>query len=273
MIYDLNIDLNYRCYQSLSYELGGVPFRCRHTGIDVWGAKGSGLDSLTLIFDLDGTIVDTAPDLVAATNHALATVDLAPVPGEIIAPFVSFGARAMIDHALELSGQKPDTDIREKMLSDFLTYYGDNIAVHSKPYDGVLEILEKYKRIGARLGVCTNKREGFARKLLKELAMERHFDAITGSDTLPVHKPDPGHLIATVILAKGNLDRAIMVGDSKTDIDTARAAGMPFLGVSFGYTDVPMLQLGPDGIIDHYAEFDAALNAIGEARKATGADY
>ena len=231
------------------------------------------MNNLTLIFDLDGTIVDTAPDLVAATNHALATVDLKPVEGDFIRPYVSFGAAAMIDRALEISDAAPGDDIRVNMLKDFLNFYGDNIAQLSSPYEGVLETLEKYKRIGARLGVCTNKREALARKLLKALDMDQHFDAVAGSDTLPVRKPDPGHLIATIIIAKGNLDRAIMIGDSKTDIDTARAAGMPFMGVSFGYTDVPMAALKPDGLIDSYGEFDATLNAIGEARKATGADY
>lgn len=231
------------------------------------------MKNLTLIFDLDGTLVDTAPDLVSATNHALKHLDLEPVPADEISPYVSFGARGMIEHALKYSNVKAEQVVREKMLNDFLDYYTENIAVKSHAYEGVVEVLEKCKRAGAHLGVCTNKREGLSRRLLKALDLDHYFDAVTGSDTLPVHKPDPGHLIATAILARGNLDRAIMVGDSKTDLDTARAAGLPFIGVSFGYSDIHMSELRPDVLIDHYNEFDGALFKIADARKAAGIDY
>ena len=227
----------------------------------------------TLIFDLDGTIVDTAPDLANATNHVLAAQGLDAIAPEAIRPHVSFGASAMIDHALSLSGNHADDDLKEKMLIEFLEFYARNIANESRPYPGIVELLEKFSNTGARLAVCTNKREALARRLLKALDMESHFHAITGRDTLPIYKPDPGHLLGTIIIAQGNLDRSIMIGDSKTDIDTARAAGMPFIGVSFGYSDVPMAALKPDVLIDHWGEFDDALKKIVADRKQAGIEY
>ncbi len=227
----------------------------------------------TLVFDLDGTLVDTAPDLAGATNHALAEQGLSAVDPESVRKNVSFGASAIIAHALDLSDHDADETLQETMLRDFLAFYGDNIANESRPYPGVVDMLEKFQKSGARLAVCTNKRENLSRRLLKALALDGYFHAVTGRDTLPVHKPDPAHLLGTVIIAKGNLDRTVMIGDSKTDLDTARAAGMPFIGVSFGYSDIPMAVMKPDALIDHFGEFESALKTIADQRKQTGAEY
>ena len=217
---------------------------------------------LTVAFDLDGTLVDTAPDLIGATNHTLAMIGLGPVPGEAIRAVVSYGARRMIESGLEWHGaQRPQTDV-DALLEHFLTFYADNIAVDSRPYPAVTETLHALTARGARLAVCTNKREDLSRLLLHRLGLAPQFAAICGRDTFPVCKPHPDHLRRTIAEAGGVAGNAVMVGDSDTDLNTARAAGIPFIGVSFGYTAVPMRDLGPDVLIDHYDDFHAALDAL-----------
>ncbi len=217
------------------------------------------MQGLTIIFDLDGTLVDTAPDLVAATNHVLARVGAAPVDGDRLRPLISFGARAMIEHALAWREHELGTEEVDRLLEQFLAHYEANIAVHSRPYAGVADVLALLQEKGARLGVCTNKRERLSRSLLDALGLRAHFHAVVGRDTLTVAKPDPGHLIGTVIMAGGNLSRAVMVGDSETDVEAAKRAGIPIVGVSYGYTDRPMHSFAPDVLIDQFTELVPAL--------------
>lgn len=215
---------------------------------------------VTLVFDLDGTLVDTAPDLVHATNHVLGSLGLAPLAAGQVRPWISFGARRMIIEALAASGQpSANTDTIDGLLEQFLTHYVANIAVASRPYAGAVAALGRYQEQGATLAVCTNKREAMALKLLEALELAPMFAAIAGRDTFPVSKPHPDHLRGTIRLAGGNDARAIMVGDSAVDIATARAAGVPVVGVSFGYTDIPIRELEPDFAIDGYDELDAVL--------------
>lgn len=219
-------------------------------------------DGLTIAFDLDGTLVETAPDLIAATNHVLAGEGLAAVPGDVIRPEISLGARAMIEKGLKASGASRDAAAIDRLLDRFLAYYEANIAVHSRPYPQVEAVLARYRAQGCRLAVCTNKRERMSRVLLDALDLARHFDAIAGRDTFPVCKPHPDHLLGAVRLAGGDPGRAVMVGDSNTDISTARAAGVPSIAVSFGYTDVPARDLGAGAVIDHYSAFDDAMARV-----------
>lgn len=224
------------------------------------------MDGLTVVFDLDGTLVDTAPDLVGATNHALADIGLAPVGGHLLRPWISFGARRMIVEALaHSSAPLPDPQV-DRLLDLFLCYYEVNIARESRPYPGVLDAIGTLRDAGARLAVCTNKRESLSRSLLAALDLERHFDALAGRDTFTVHKPHPDHLRGAIRLAGGDAARSVMVGDSDVDIATAKAAGIPVVAVSFGYTGVPVAQLAPDRVIDHY---DALLPAIRELHVAS----
>ncbi len=225
------------------------------------------MDNLTAVFDLDGTLVDTAPDLVGATNHALSDIGLAPVGAKLLRPWISFGARRMIVEGLNHSGQAlPDAEI-DRLLDLFLVYYEGNIARESRPYPGVVAAIEALAADGARLAICTNKREGLSRSLLAALDLDRHFHALAGRDTFPVCKPHPDHLLGAVRMAGGDPRRALMVGDSCVDIQTAKAAGIPVIAVSFGYTDVPVSQLSPDRIIDH---FDALMPAIRDLRDLPG---
>lgn len=217
------------------------------------------MDGLTLVFDLDGTLVDTAPDLVCATNHVLGLRNLVPVDGAEVRPYVSFGARRMIEHALTLRGQLLPAEEVDHLLGQFLDFYAENIAVESRPFDLVPELLDTFAERGLRLAVCTNKREDMSRKLLTELGLADRFQAICGRDTFPVCKPHPDHLTGAILRSGGSAIRAVMIGDSDTDVQTARAAGIPIIGVTFGYSDVAMRDLQADVVIDHYAEFEDAL--------------
>ena len=213
----------------------------------------------TLVFDLDGTLVDTAPDLAAATNHVLAQIGLAPVNEAEIRPFVGHGALVMIEQAAAAHGRHLQGQDLYNLFEVFLRYYERNIAVTSKPYDGVIAALEKLRRDGAKLAVCTNKIEAHAKALLADLDMTRLFSAITGRDTLAVFKPDPGHLTGTIALAAGTSAKAIMIGDSETDIRTAKAAHIPVVAVTFGYSVEPVASFAPDAIIAHYDELEGVL--------------
>jgi phosphoglycolate phosphatase len=216
----------------------------------------------TLVFDLDGTLVDTAPDLIAATNHVLAGIGLPGVSEHELRPLIGHGARFMVEHAMGPDAAKLSDDERKRLLDRFLDYYGNNIAVGSRPFEGTVAALERFKSAGAKLAVCTNKNEKMSKVLLDAVGMGRLFSAVAGRDTFAVFKPHPEHLLGTIRLAGGDRSRAIMVGDSRVDIETAKAAGVPVVAVSFGYTDKPVRELGPDTVIDHYDELEPAIVAL-----------
>jgi phosphoglycolate phosphatase len=224
------------------------------------------MKNFTVVFDLDGTLVDTAPDLISAVQHVLGLVDIVDVDPDALRGQISFGGRAMIAEALRLAGREKvaDSDLN-RMFDEFVDYYASNIAVESAAFNGVELVLRALNEAGARLAVCTNKREDRSRKLLKELGLHPYFHAVVGRDTLPVYKPDPGHLIGTIILADGNPGRAVMVGDSENDVLTAKKAGIPVIGCTFGYSPVPMEQIGPDAIITSYGELQGAISSAVQA--------
>jgi phosphoglycolate phosphatase len=220
------------------------------------------LTDATIVFDLDGTLIDTAPDLAAATNHVLGLAGLSPIPLATLRPFIGHGSRAMIDAGLRLHERSVPHDELSRLHEHFLTFYADNIAVGSRPFEGIPELLDALIAGGARLAVCTNKLEGLSRELLRQLGLDVKFAAVAGRDTFPMCKPAPGHLTGTIEMAGGEAARAVMVGDSEVDIATAAAANVPCIGVTFGYTQRPVQELGPDAIIDHYREFMPALAKV-----------
>ncbi len=228
------------------------------------------MSALTVVFDLDGTLVDSAPDLGSAVNRMLGKLDLAPIGIEKMRTMVSYGARVMIERGLASHGVKKTEAEVDALLAGFLVDYGKNIAVETRPFPGAVEALQRLTQAGHRLAVCTNKREQLARKLLGALKLEGYFHAVTGRDTLPVHKPDPGHLIGTVILADGDLGRAVMIGDSDVDIVTAQAAGIPSVGVTFGYSAKPIASFKPTVVIDHFDALDGVLANLYPVRKRSG---
>lgn len=222
----------------------------------------------TIVFDLDGTIVDTAPDLIGTLNHVLTGAGCRPLPPATARPLIAYGARRMIEHGLRAAGRDPGPSELDDLLELFLSHYSERIADASRPFPGVVAALERIAGAGAKLGVCTNKLEGLSRKLLRALDLERYFGAVVGRDTLAVCKPHPGHLTGTVERLGGRAERTVMVGDSAVDIETARAAGAPVVAVSFGYTSAPIASFSPDRIIDHFDELEASLCALlgGQAR-------
>lgn len=217
---------------------------------------------LTVVFDLDGTMVDTAPDLISALDHLLGKLGLPPSDPEVALPEVGHGARAMIDKAIHALGHKVSPQDLDPMVEDFIAYYRDNIAVKSRPFPGFEDEARWLSAQGARLAVCTNKREELARKLLRELRLDGLFLSIVGGDSLAVRKPHPDHLLATIKAAGGDASRAVMVGDSAADVDAARAAGVPVIAVDFGYSGEPVKALKPDAIIHHFNELRGALERI-----------
>lgn len=220
------------------------------------------MHDLTIVFDLDGTLVDTAPDLIAAANHALADIGLQPVPGEVLAPAIALGARFMIMDGLKHAGRKlPDKEV-SRLLGLFLEYYLAHIADRSRPFPGALAAVKALKASGARLGICTNKRSHLSNALIEALQLTPLFDAVVGRDAAVKSKPSPEHLWETISLAGGDARRAIMVGDTLVDVATARAAKVPVIGVTFGYSDVPMRELAPDVVISDYAELLPAIGTL-----------
>lgn len=218
-----------------------------------------------VIFDLDGTLVDTAPDLWRATNHVMALCRRRDVTLDEVRAFVGHGARKLIARGLAATGKLlADQDI-ESLYVKFVAYYSDNIAHASFPFPGCLALLDRLKGEGIRLGVCTNKLEGLSVKLIEALGMSGYFDAVVGPDTIGIAKPHPAIYRETLRRMGGEIQHSLLVGDSETDVLTARAAGVPIIGVTFGYTADPIASFAPDALISDFAEaygpIAAALNS------------
>ena len=214
----------------------------------------SALSGAVIAFDLDGTLVDTAPDLIGALNVLLTERDLAPLPLAQGRPFIGKGARWMIQRGFEAAGAPLDEAAAQALFDRFLVVYLARIAQESRPFPGVETALDALTAAGARLAVCTNKRTDLSVALLDALDLSRRFEAVIGSDATPAIKPDPRHLTTAVTAAGGSIERALLVGDAATDAGAARAAGAPLILVSFGYTETPARELNPDLLIDHYDE-------------------
>jgi phosphoglycolate phosphatase len=213
----------------------------------------------TIVFDLDGTLIDTAPDLVDTLNLIFAREGLPPVPYETARNLIGGGARMMIARGLEAEGRALSPAEAERLFTDFIAHYSEHIADRSRPFPGLVDALDTMAAGGSRFVVCTNKLERLSVKLLKQLDLAHRFAVICGQDTFGVQKPDPEVLRRTVAAAGGTLRNAIMVGDSLTDIRTARAAGIPVVAVDFGYTDRPVTELGPDRVISRFAQLPAIV--------------
>jgi len=226
---------------------------------------------LTIVFDLDGTLVDTAPDLIATLNFTLAQNGLPTVPYDDARPMIGGGARYMIERALAADGRDCSPSGVDRLYAPFVAHYAEHIADRSRAFPHVEATLERLAAEGHRLAVCTNKLERLSKRLLESLDMAHRFAAICGQDTFGVQKPDPKMFRATVVRAGGYPERAIMVGDSITDVRTARAANVPIIAVDFGYTDVPIATLQPDRIISSFAELPAAAADLGLVKNAMDA--
>ncbi|NIX76951.1 HAD family hydrolase [Microvirga terricola] len=212
------------------------------------------------VFDLDGTLADTAADLVGTLNVILAQEGLAPLPLAKARDMIGAGAKALIERGFQAAGKDLAPAHLDRLFERFMVHYSENICVQTELFPGVRRALRRLEAAGFILAVCTNKVEEHSVKLLEALGVDHLFAANCGRDTFPYFKPDARHLTLTIERAGGDPRRAVMVGDSRTDIVTARNARIPVIAVPFGYTEVPVQQLGPDIVIDH---FDQLFGAIG----------
>jgi phosphoglycolate phosphatase len=223
----------------------------------------------TIVFDLDGTLVDTAPDLISALNFVLDREGLPPMPLVSARNMIGAGARKLIERGLELEGRFTSAEDVNRLTADFIDYYAAHIADASRPFEGLESALDDLQALGFRFAVCTNKLEWLSKRLLDQLGLSSRFSAICGADTFGVSKPDPAILQQTIARAGGQVSSAVMVGDAGPDIGVARRAGVPVIGVEFGYTDVPIADLKPDLLISHMRELPAAIQSLTRPRKPT----
>lgn len=207
-----------------------------------------------LVFDLDGTLADSAPDLLGALETVLPKHGINVAVDRSYREGIGHGARYLIEYALKRQGSSFDKSTVDAIHRDFLVHYQASISVGTRLFPGTERMLDRFAAEGWTFAVCTNKPVGMSQLLLHDLGIAERFAAICGGDSFSRRKPDPAHLLETIAAAGGETERAVMIGDSETDLDTARGAGVPFVGVSFGYTPVPMAALRPDILVNHFDE-------------------
>lgn len=215
-----------------------------------------------VVFDLDGTLVDSAPDLVGALNVILAREGLGPLPLVRARQFVGRGGRALIRLGLDAHGTSVSDARMEEMFAAYLAEYEKRISRETLPFPGAVAALDRLAEAGHRFAICTNKFEKPAKMLMRDLGLADRFAAIVGADTFPMSKPDGAVLRLTIERAGGDPARAVMVGDTITDIATARNAGLPVIGLDFGYAPEVMKDLAPDRIVSHFDELFDAVEAL-----------
>ena len=216
------------------------------------------LSGATIAFDLDGTLVDTAPDLIGSLNVVLAEQDLPPLPTVAARILVGRGARVLIERGFEVAGEHLPPERVPDLVARFIEIYRGRIARESRPFPGVETALDELAAEGAILCVCTNKPTGLSDLLLEALGIRSQFSSVIGADAAPKPKPDASHLLHAIATAGGEPKRALMVGDSRADADAARAAAVRCILVPFGYTDTPVEVLGADLVIARFSELPAA---------------
>ena len=221
------------------------------------------------IFDLDGTLADTSGDLLAAANAVLGPSGLPLLDPVADRSYAGRGGRAMIRRSLTISGRDPmapgEMALTDSLYPPLLEAYGAALAVQTRLYDGVFECLDRLEALGWKIGVCTNKPEGLALRLLDELDVGHRFGAILGADTLPVRKPDPVHFTETATRIGAVPARSVMIGDTLNDLETARNAGVPCVLTEFGFAAEPLADLAPDAIVAAYHEIPDVLEGLSAA--------
>jgi len=222
-----------------------------------------------VVFDLDGTLIDSAPDLASALNRLLARESLPPVPLADVHMMIGDGVAKLVERGFAAHGRSLGGAELENLARRFVADYEPNSAVETRPFPGVLAALGELGGAGLALGVCTNKPEAATRAILAAFGMDAHISAVVGGDTVPgARKPDPATLLETLRRLGAAPGQAIAVGDSPNDVGAARAAGVPVIAVSFGYSRVPPHLLGADRLIGRFADLGAALAEVSRERLA-----
>ena len=217
-----------------------------------------------LVFDLDGTLVSSMEDLVATLNVVMSAAGHREIPKQDVANMVGLGAKVLLQRGLDYNNVEWNEETLAPLLDHFLDYYSANIAVHTRPFEGVVPALETFREQGWKLAICTNKAERLTLPLLDTLNLSGYFDAVVSGDTFSVAKPHAEPLLGAISRAGGNVQGSIMIGDSGADIKAARNAKIPVIAVDFGYTPVPVNELGPDKVISHFDELAGAISELSE---------
>ena len=217
----------------------------------------------TVIFDLDGTLADTSGDLIAAANACFEALGEIPALDPVEDALTAFhGARAMLKLGFEKLGHGHDIDAIEREYPNFLAHYEDKIDVHTQFYPGCIEAVDRLRTAGYRVGICTNKPEGLAELLMQRLGARDKFASLIGADTLPVRKPDPAPFREAVLRAGGDPDASLLIGDTVTDVDTARAAKVPVVLVGFGPEGDAVARLNPDVLLPSYGALGNVVETL-----------
>ena len=222
--------------------------------------------NLTIIFDLDGTLVDTAPDLMSAHNYVMKKFGYETKSTEDIRKLVGKGAKSLIGRAVWGQAKNEfakidDDGIKKEMVAEFINYYGKNIANESKLISGALDFLKWCKKNNISMGVCTNKQDYLAIDLLKKINVYNYFEYVAGSNTFDYCKPDPRHLTNIVEIMQGDLDKSLMIGDSETDSSTAKAANIPFILLENGYTEKKTNEIPHDHLIKDFIGIEKIISS------------
>ena len=223
------------------------------------------VQKLTILFDLDGTLVDTAPDLMKAHNHVMRKYGYKTKSTDEMKKLVGRGASHLIERSIweqakKEFGQIDDQINKKKMVKDFIDYYGKNIAIESKLTKGVKQFLDWSKQKNISMGVCTNKQDYLAVELLKQINIYDYFEYVAGGNTFDYCKPDPRHLTSVIEIMQGEIKKSIMIGDSETDANSARAAGITFILLKDGYTEKKVSEIYHDHLIKDFKDIEQLIN-------------
>lgn len=216
----------------------------------------------TIVFDLDGTLIDSARDVGEAVNRVLADHGLEPIDTATQRALMGEGGRVRTRKAFALRGVMLDEATLSARVRDFIRYYAERPVVHTRPYDGVGETLAALTASGVRLAVCTNKYEASARDVLARLGLMAAISDVAGADTFDVRKPDPGHVLKLLARMGADAADAAMVGDSVHDVHAGKRAGLPTVAVSWGYTETPAHLLGADAVVERFADIPGTLAGL-----------
>lgn len=215
-----------------------------------------------IVFDLDGTLVDSAGDIMAALNHALRYADRPEIDGEAGRRIMSIGLEHMVEIALKQTGGLPEPGMTARIKQQAFDYYAEHLLDHTRPYPGTVEMLSGFQAMGLPMGVCTNKLALPANRVLSATGLDRYFSVVIGRDSTPDMKPRPGPLLASIAALDATPATAIMVGDSSVDVACARAAAVPIIALRHGYSEKPVDTLGADYVIDSFADLPRLIAGV-----------
>lgn len=215
-----------------------------------------------IVFDLDGTLIDSIPDMCREISLFLTDHGRRELSSEEATSIIGHGARIMLSGAFRLTGEPLTEGQLDNYMKDWISQYSHAEMGLTKPWDNVIETLDMLKGKGCHMAVCTNKPAAPTAAIMKKLDLDKYFEVVLHADSLPVRKPRPEPLWEAVKLMGGTNDQAVMVGDSEADAEAARNAGFPVVLLSFGYAHIPLEEIKPNVLIDNFAELPKAIESL-----------